>query len=91
MPTRVCQPCNKPHGRDAACGRCLDDPDLYSSPPPSSQPGSARKLHPTHQGAYDDGADEDDEDEMGRDELDEGSEAVDEAGEPADWDAGSEA
>lgn len=42
--TKVCRPCTKRHTKDAECGRCMDDPNLYSSPPPST-PGSASKQH----------------------------------------------
>lgn len=38
--SKVCRPCYKPHDKHAQCGRCMDDPSLYSSPPPSSQRSS---------------------------------------------------
>ncbi|GMK57303.1 hypothetical protein CspeluHIS016_0401370 [Cutaneotrichosporon spelunceum] len=41
--TKVCRPCHRPHTKDAQCGRCMDDADLYSSPPPSETSPRSRQ------------------------------------------------
>lgn len=90
--TKVCRPCTRAHTKDAECGRCMDDPQLYSSPPPST-PGSATKQHMF--GSYDFGASDEDDEVMsegegeGEGEGDGGEEEVvegtnDEAAEAAD-------
>lgn len=75
VPTTVCRPCYKPHGKDEACGRCMDDPELYSSPAPSSQPGSARKEYTAWRMS----------EEVEEDMPEDGAECFEEANEPADW------
>lgn len=61
-PTKVCRPCYRRHDKNAQCGRCMDDPALYSSPPTSpagsTVPRSARKPRVLG-GAFDDGGTED--------------------------------
>jgi regulatory subunit for Cdc7p protein kinase len=45
VPTKVCRPCTRAHTKDAECGRCMDDADLWSSPPPSeTSPGSRQHM-----------------------------------------------
>lgn len=90
----VCRPCYKLHDKDKPCGRCMDDPEIYSSPPPSSRGssvhGSAQK--PRYDAEPMDEDEEEDDDEEEQDEqdfeneesnMDEGAEAADGWVEPA--------
>lgn len=90
VPSKICRPCNRKHDKNAECGRCMDDPGLYSSSPArpmsssslssrgSSVHGSARKSR-VPRGAYDDGGTEDEDDGDGF--MDEGHDTGDSDGE----------
>ncbi|TXT15995.1 hypothetical protein VHUM_00498 [Vanrija humicola] len=85
----VCRPCYRLHDKDKACGRCMDDPDVYSSPPPSSRGssvhGSAQKPRYDDVEPMDEDDDDDDEEEEHDEQdfeneeshMDEGAEAAD--------------
>ncbi|BEI93977.1 uncharacterized protein CcaverHIS019_0604360 [Cutaneotrichosporon cavernicola] len=79
--TKVCRPCHRAHTKDAQCGRCMDDADLYSSPPPSE--ASPRSKHHLFYVREDVSELVESEDDEGMNE-DETEEANDEAAEAAD-------
>ncbi|WOO76811.1 Sporulation-specific protein 6 [Vanrija pseudolonga] len=85
----VCRPCYKLHDKDKPCGRCMDDPEVYSSPPPSSRGssvhGSAQKprydVEPMDEDEEEDDDEEEEQDEQDfeneESNMDEGAEAAD--------------
>lgn len=87
VPTAVCRPCYTPHSKDEPCKKCSDDPALYSSPAPSSLPGSTRKEYPEYRVYGDESGDEDE----GDDDLQLAADKTDQHSTPLDFEVLSEA